>query len=229
MSARVIALVLLMVFSALVLASISSADVDASEIGREAVNPEEMLGAVLNTSVAWRPADGAEGCDRIDADVRAMRRILGLEDCPDELDCGELHAVAIAAIQGLYEQIRKRDEILLELNEQNRVLHRQLGALEAHGREVRAVMARLERRLDTTQSELERQVGSSPLTGPDTQSHQLAQRLNSMETDRRGADSRLNRMETRLDTALSSLENRTRDLQSRVSRLESRMMTMPRN
>src|SRR5690606_2377624 len=198
---------------------------DASVIADETVSGEEALGIVLSLPIVRVPSEQDDACDRIVPEMQQLREYLDLGDCDEAAEAQSLHGLSLAAIQGLYEQIEERDKILVQLNEQNRTLADRIVTLETERRKEQAQFARMETRLNDALTTLERQVGATTVGGTDQQSGQLASRLSSIETDRRGEQSRLNRIESRLDTSLSSIEGRTRDLQSRMSRLESRMMT----
>lgn len=181
----------------------------------------EALGIALSVPIE---IDGI-----VSADLGILRTYLDMPDASEDDLNAQANLLALGAVQGLYDQIRQRDKLLVELNEQNKSLRQQLNGIETRRREEAALIKRLETRLHDIDGRLDRQSGPPNVLSGEQQNSQLSQRIGSMETDRRDVESQLRRMESRMDTTLSSLEGRTRELQSRLSRLESRMMSMPRN
>ena len=152
------------------------------------------------------------------ADLDALREYLDMPDASEEELQRATNMLALAAIQGLYEQIRARDELLLQLNDQNRALLAQLSGVETENREARARLNRLETRLNDTRRNQERvERGESPTTLEQSgrSVHGVPSPAPALEGTSR-VQQRMRQMEDRMDSTSRRINRQVRENQRRL-------------
>jgi len=224
----------------LLLAVPSPAEDEGKAVGHERVDSQEMLGVALSTPIEWHGGEGEDIRQHPGMDVDSLREMLGIEETADVDESDVLHAVTLAAIQGLYEQIQERDKLLLQLDEQNQQLRRKLTELESDRREDRARINRLDTRLNSAVNRIERRAdASTPGRSPVTQSQRIVSPpaspsepvrplASTVKMDQIAEDARRVRVETQVDRSLMNLQRNARMNESRLRSLETHVQTQQR-